>query len=133
MKMSEARNEIVNTLRKMSQLVPKADSVGLASHYSVDTVVMPPNTGVIQGRPAVKAFWDYGFKEFGYKEMDFQTGEVVSFGAYAIERGAYTFKAQPKGQGVVEDRGKYVTIWKYAPEGWLIYWDIFNSDLQPPK
>lgn len=133
MKMSEARKEIENNLKKMSKLVPKGDSVGLASHYSMDTVVMSPNTEVIHGRAAVKAFWDYGFKEFGYKEMSFKTEEVVGLGDYAMEHGTYTFKAQPKGMGIMEDRGKYITIWKRAPEGWLIHWDIFNSSLPPQK
>lgn len=131
--MSEARREIVKTLGKMSELVRKADTAGLASYYSEDTVVMPPNTEMITGRAAVKAFWEYGFKEFGYKDMDFKTDEVVGFGELAMERGTYTFKAQPKGQKAMEDRGKYITIWKHGPKGWLIHWDIFNSSLPPPK
>ena len=131
--MSEARKEIVNTLEKMSGLIRKADSAGLASCYSEDTVVMPPNTEMVLGRASVKAFWDYGFKELGYKEADFRTDEVVGFGDYAMERGTFTFKAQAKGQKVMEERGKYITIWKHSPKGYQIHWDIFNSSLPPPK
>ncbi len=131
--MVEARDEIVNKLKKMSELIPRADSTSLADCYSEDTVVMPPNTGVVLGRPAVKAFWEYGFKNMGYKEAKFMTDEVKSFGEYAMERGTFTFRSQPRGQKEALERGKYITIWKHAPSGWLIHWDIFNSDLPPPQ
>ena len=131
--MSEVRKEIVSTLKKMSELIRKEDSTGLASCYSEDTIVMPPNTDMVLGRAAVKAFWNYGFKELGYKEADFKTDEVVDFSDFSMERGTFTFKAQAKGQKVMEERGKYITIWKRTPKGYQIHWDIFNSSLPPPK
>ena len=129
----EARKGIVSVLKRMSELVRKGDVAALAACYSEDTIVMPPNTDLIQGRKAVNEFWEVGFKMMGYKNIEFTTVDVVSLGDYATEWGRYSFKAQPKGQKPMEDKGKYITMWKRTPQGWKIHWDIFNSNLPPPK
>jgi ketosteroid isomerase-like protein len=129
----EVRKVLASILTKMSELVRKGDAAALAACYSEDTIVMSPNMDLIRGRKAVNEFWEAGFKILGYKDMEFTTVDVVSLGDYATEWGRYSYKAQPKGQKPMEDKGKYITVWKRTPQGWKIHWDIFNSSLTPPK
>ena len=129
----ETKKGIVGVLTRMSELVRKGDVAALAACYSEDTIVMPQNTDLIQGRKALNEFWEIGFKMMGYKDIEFTTVDVVSLGDYATEWGRYSFKAQPKGQKPMEDKGKYITMWKRTSQGWKIHWDIFNSSLPPPK
>ena len=51
----------------------------------------------------------------------------------AVETGAYELTLQPKSGPVIQDKGKYLTVWKRQTDGsWRIVRDINNSDL-PPK
>lgn len=129
----EARKAIASILKRMSELFRKGDAAALAAYYSEDTIVMYPNMDLVRGRKAVNESLEAGFKMLGYKEMEFTTVDVVSLGDYATEWGRYSYTAQPKGQKPIEDKGKYITMWKRTPQGWKIHWDIFNSSLPPPK
>jgi ketosteroid isomerase-like protein len=46
------------------------------------------------------------------------------------EFGNYALKIQPEGQAALEDKGKYIVLWKKMPDGSLkIHRDIWNSSL----
>jgi len=129
----EGRKGTVSVLAKASEFVRKRDVAGLVSIYTEDAIVLAPNMDMIRGGKAIKEFWEAGFNVLGYKDCEFTTAEVVGTGETITEWGRYFLKAQPKGQKAIEDRGKYITLWKRTPKGWKIHWDIFNSSLPPPK
>lgn len=44
------------------------------------------------------------------------------------ELGTYIAKVLPKGQKVMESKGKYVFLWKRTPEGWKVHWEVELED-----
>jgi ketosteroid isomerase-like protein len=50
----------------------------------------------------------------------------------AYTQGTYEFTATDPKSGPVNDRGKFVVVWKKQTDGgWKIAADIWNSDLPP--
>jgi uncharacterized protein (TIGR02246 family) len=99
----------------------------VASLYSDDAVLMPPNAATDEGRDAVRATLA-GFPPL--QSLDFDRVHIDGSGDLAYVHGNYrmTF-ATPDGQ-TMEDRGKYIEIWERQDDGqWRITRDIFNSDM----
>ena len=100
-------------------------------YYTADVVIMPPNGEVIRGREAAVAFNE----EFPpYEDLQFNHVQVDGDGDLAYVYGTYTMvMATAEGEDPVEDRGKYIEIWRRQADGsWRIALDIFNSDLPIP-
>ena len=129
----EARKAIVSVLAKFSQLIRKGDAAGLTALYEEDAIIFPPNMDMIQGGKAIKELWEMAFTEMGLKEADYTTVGVVGTGDTVASMGRYVAKTQLKGQKAMEDKGKYILLWKRTPKGWKIHWDISNSSLPPPE
>ncbi|MGE5803721.1 MAG: YybH family protein [Gemmatimonadota bacterium] len=96
--------------------------------YTENGSVMPPNTGIVEGRAAIRA-WTAAFpptSDFALTPI-----EIDGRGDLAYVRGTYSFKiVGPDGHQVGEDHGKFVEIRRKQPDGeWLIAVDIFNSDV----
>ena len=96
--------------------------------YTENGSLMPPNTGIAEGRAAIRA------SLAGMPPMsDFTLTpiEIDGRGDLAYVRGTYSFKiVGTDGHQVGEDHGKYVEIRRKQPDGkWLIVADIFNSDV----
>ena len=100
------------------------DSV--ASHYSDDAVLMPPNMASAQGRASVREHLA-AFPPL--ESVSFDQDHIDGCGDLAYVQGRYTFRFNVDGQSV-EDRGKYIEIWEREEGGqWRITRDIFNSDM----
>jgi len=101
-------------------------------YYTADVVIMPPNGEVIRGRDAALAF-NENFP--AYEDLQFIHVEMDGEGDLAYVYGIYTMvMAAAEGEDPVEDRGKYLEIWKRQPDGgWKVALDIFNSDLPLPE
>jgi uncharacterized protein (TIGR02246 family) len=104
----------------------------MVSIYTEDAMLLPTNAEVVSGRPAIKAFFD-GFPHFS----DF-VGKMVEIEGrkdLAYVRGTYSMKLTLPGVSEpVEDRGKYIEIWRQQADGsWGISHDIFNSDIPAPE
>lgn len=107
------------------------DASKAASFVASDGAVYPPNAPAAQGTEAVtKLFNDF------YKTPDIKLTwtptlvEAAKSGELGFSSGTYemTFK-DPAGK-MVNDHGKYVTVWQKQHDGsWKAIRDIFNSDL----
>lgn len=92
--------------------------------------VLAPNAPIATGHDAIsKSF--AGFFALPDLKIEWRPNkvEVARSGEMGYSTGAYhmTFK-DPSGK-TIEDRGKYVTVWKKQRGRWLVAYDIFNSDL----
>ena len=116
---------------KFMNYVIKQDIEGVVSLYTEDACFMGPNVPMAQGREVLKMAFK-GLFDAGVKEIKLNKGVVLDSGDYVLERSTYTQKIQPPGMSVIEDKGKYVVVWKKTPDGYKIFWDIVNSDLPPP-
>ena len=96
--------------------------------YTEHGAFMPPNTGIVEGRAAIRA-WIAAFPPT--TDFSLTPIEIDGRGDLAYVRGTYSFKlVGPDGHQVGEDHGKFVEIRRKQPDGeWLIAVDIFNSDV----
>jgi len=130
--MGDIRKAIEKQNAKFREYAQKGDAAGVASLYTGDTCVMPPNSEMLISQEGSKMLFQ-GFVTGGLKDIKLTTQEVVGFGDMAVERGEYWLKMEPPGSGTVEDEGKYIVLWKKTDEGWKLHWDIFNSNLPAPS
>ena len=107
------------------------DVAKVASMYTEDAVVMPPNHEPVRGRANIEAF----FKEMANgAKLTLTPFESAISGSTAYEAGTYQMSITPKTGQPTTDKGKYVVILKRGSNGqWRLAHDIFNSDLPPPK
>lgn len=109
------------------------DHLAYVNHYyTADVVAMPPNGEAIRGREAVLAFNEsfppYEDLQFTHVEVDGDRDMAYVYGTYRM------VMAAAEGEEPVEDRGKYLEIWRRQPDGsWKVALDIFNSDLPLPE
>ena len=104
------------------------DAAKVASMYTEDAVVMPPNEPMLTGRTAIEARWK--------KEMQspvtlgLTPTESSTSGDRAHEAGIVSITL-PDGSKLTE---KYLVVFKKVGSDWKIAYDIWNSDTPPtPK
>jgi ketosteroid isomerase-like protein len=116
---------------KFEQGVMARNWAGVAAMYAPEASFMPPNGPEVKG-PAMIQAWMEAFPPVSA----FATEPLETDGAgdLAYVRGTYTMSFTPPGApGPVEDRGKFLAIWRKQADGsWLMTNDIFNSDVPLP-
>lgn len=123
-----AKNEIEKGNIKFGELVRKGDAKALSGLYTSDACLMPVGMKAIKGRKNVEDFWGSVIKGMGLKDAILKTVELLGEGDIVTEMGEYLLKLHSSGKDV-EDKGKYVVVWKKTPQGWKLHWDIWTSDL----
>lgn len=99
----------------------------VASLYSEDAILMPPNAEAEEGRDAVRGHLA-AFPPL--QSIDFDRVHIDGSGDLAYVHGTYTMTFTGPGGQTTEDRGKYIEIWERQDDGqWRITRDIFNSDM----
>lgn len=101
----------------------------LASLYTDDGKVLPPNAGIIEGKEAIQAFWQ-AVIDMGVEEAVLEIIELEGHGDTAIEVSKFKMKDT---NGNVLDHGKYIVIWKRVEGNWKLHLDIFNSSVPAQK
>ncbi len=102
----------------------QGDALRAASNYSDDAEILPPHNPVIEGRPAIAAFFQANIDK--YISFGNDTKWSVVRGDIAIEQGVYTVRNVRVGQDV--EAGKYIRIWKKIDGTWKLYRDMFSPD-----
>jgi ketosteroid isomerase-like protein len=100
-------------------------------YYAPDVVMMPPNREAVRGREAVIA-WQHEMAP--YESLQYTQVEVDGAGDMAYVYGNYTLTMPAaEGEEPMQDRGKYIEIWRRQPDGsWKVTLGVFNSDLPLP-
>ena len=127
---TEADVEAINSLRdEFIALDNASDAAGLASLYTNDAVLMPPNEAAVTGNQAIESWFQTTFDQFT-TEFTVASQELEVVGDLAFDWGAYMTALTPKAGGEpTEDRGKYIMILRKQVDGsWKIARDIWSSD-----
>lgn len=103
----------------------------IANMFAENAVFMPPNMGVVEGRAAIRAFFE------SFPAIPDFTGVIIEVEGrddLAYVRGTYSYTMPAVGRNpAVQDHGKFVEIRRRQTDGkWLVVVDIFNSDLPLP-
>ena len=97
--------------------------------YAEDAIVYPPNEPIAVGQAAVKKIWagfvaDAGFS-ISWKPLHV---EVSKSGELGYTTGTYQDTYTGPDGKKVEEKGKYVCIWKKGKDGWKAIHDTWNTD-----
>jgi ketosteroid isomerase-like protein len=103
------------------------------SFYDEQASILMPNAPIVTGREGIRKVWEQMFAMPGLNFAPKTTKlEVARSGDLAYTQGTYEFTAaDPQGRPV-NDRGKFVVVWKKQTDGaWKAVADIWNSDALP--
>ena len=113
-----------------AKLLNARDFKGVAALHADDAIILPPNQAAVQGRAAIQASLE---APPPFSNFQIQILEIEGRGDLAYSRGTYSITVTPAGAAPIEDRGKYIEIWRKQADGsWKILRDIYNSDLPLP-
>ena len=94
-----------------------------------DVVFMPPNQAVLNGKGAVKGWFEQLLSQMRTSDVSVSEREVLVGGDWGYEQGSFVWKLTPVAGGApVEDRGNFVALWQRQSDGsWKLARDIWNS------
>ena len=101
------------------------------SFYSEDAVVLPTNAPAATTKDAIRNTWKDLLESPG-AAISWKTAkvEVARSGDFAYTTGTYELTMNDANGKPINDRGKYVEVWKKQADGkWKVVADIWNSDL----
>ncbi len=109
----------------------RSDWNGVTANYADDAVVLMPNADSMRGAAAIRA--GYGSMNGMSPSLRTATDRVVQSGDLAYETGTYQMQLTPAGGAAMNDRGKYLTVWRRQPTGdWKIVADMINTSMPAP-
>ncbi len=105
------------------------DFAWIEALYTSDGLLLPSTSPPIEGPKAIVEVWK-SWSELPNVEIEFGADrvEASSSGDMAYDFGWYTF-AFDTDNGRVEDKGKYIIVWKNVGGAWKVAADIFNTNL----
>ena len=126
------RNSIHAFVVDFDKGVLAADWPALASAYTEDGILLPPNAPVVEGRAAIQKFFGGLPKITAFKQS---VVEIEGPGDPTYVRGTYEMTMLPPGaKEPLKDTGKVLAIWRKQPDGsWLVSRVAWNSDLAPVR
>ena len=117
-----SQTEIAQVNRAFEEAARKNDMDRLASLYTPDGMVLPPDAPAARGRDAVRKFWTSATQQMGLKDVRLQTMELEVAGDTAYEVGEALLTLSSGSAAV-----KYVVVWKKADGRWALHRDIWNG------
>ena len=97
-----------------------------------DGSVLAPNVPIATGHDAISKLFA-GF--FGLPDLKIEwtpnNVQVARSGDIGYSTGVYRMSFKDPNGKTIEDKGKYLTVWKRQGRNWRVAYDIFNSDLSP--
>ena len=102
---------------------------GLASMYTEDGIVLPPNGPSVTGRAAIEEFMA-SFPPI--TQFHITNLAVEGSGEIAYVHGTLHMVMTGPDGSAIEDTGKFIEIRRKVGDRWLLAYDIFNSDLPLP-
>jgi uncharacterized protein (TIGR02246 family) len=103
------------------------DMDALMSFYAPDAVMMMPNAPAVTGVGGIRDMYNQFLPT---TSMSWSPAQVIvaRAGDMAVTRGSFHMTLQTPA-GPVEDRGKYLTVWKKVDGQWKVAFDAGNTDL----
>lgn len=123
----EARAAIEAANARFSEAFARGDAKALASLYTPDAIVFPPDSESIRGNEAIASFWKTT-RDGGVQGATLTTADVGRSGDLAYESGTVSLTIQPAGAAPTTSAAKYVVVWKRQADGsWKLHRDIWNG------
>lgn len=120
---SQPSPEIAAMSERWEKGINGGDVELLASMYTADARLMPPNGPMMQGPDAARAIFGEMITAGITAKLETLEATVASDIGYRV--GSYSLFAA---DGSTVDTGKYVELWQKTAAGWQLTDDIWNSD-----
>jgi uncharacterized protein (TIGR02246 family) len=121
------RDAIAKVVQDLIVVYNAKDSAKVASLFSDNGAVMPPNASTVRGTVNVRAYYDKRFAQ-GASDLKLETGDIIGAGALAYAAGDYWLNMAPPGGTVRRDRGKFLFVFREFRGRWLLERLMFSSD-----
>lgn len=107
-------------------------SAGYMSYYAEDAVELPNGADALVGKEAIAKTMGFLDQKDNHLRWTPSYAEMSDSGDLGYTYGTYVFSSKGKNGKVVEDHGKYATIWKKQKDGtWKVVLDMGNSNPAP--
>jgi len=118
---------------RWNAMIAARDLVGVVGLYAEDGAMLAAGTPMAKGPTAVGEAWKGLFATPGLNLVITPVDiRVAGSRDLASDRGTYALTlTDPNGQQV-NDKGKYVVVWKKVGDDWKVDSDMFSSDLPAP-
>lgn len=104
------------------------------SYYTDDVMEMAPNMPMMKGKAAIKDFQSQMSKMMKINDAKFTSVDIAAGGKVAYEVGTYEMTMTMGNAPSINDKGKYIAIWKHQEDGsWKIGAETWNSDMPVPS
>ncbi len=123
---SEPRAHINAASVKQVAAINAGDGATIASLYSEDAALYPPGAERVDGRSAIRDFWQSAI-DSGMKVDDLHVVEFDSRSDIAVDIGNFVLSF-PGDSGVTKAAGKYIVIWKRNGHTWQLHREIWNMN-----
>jgi uncharacterized protein (TIGR02246 family) len=126
-------DEIIQTIRAMDEcfvrtLCARNTEAIVADYYAEDARVLPPGQPVVEGREAIRRYWDK-LLGCGMQGLALDTTHVEVSGNLAYAVGQYTMSLEPEGRAVASKTGKYLVVYRRQDSHtWRVVVDMFSGD-----
>lgn len=124
---------ITDVDRRLLAAAQAGDAAAFAALFAPDGQLLFPNRPRVTGREAIQAASAEDFAVPGFR-VEWQQSDVriAQSGDLAVSTGSYQLTLTPP-SGRIEDRGKYMTVWRKVDGEWRVAADMINTDLPMPE
>jgi ketosteroid isomerase-like protein len=116
-----------------SETAGKKEIDNFMSFVTDDIIQLPPNARAAKGKDAVRKEWEtlFGLKDSTVK-WDPTLVQVSESGELGYTSGTYSLTFTDDKNLKVEEKGKYLEVWKKVDGKWKCHIDMYSAD-GPPK
>ncbi len=126
--LTSARKAVEEANQKFMDASIRGDAATVAALYTDNTLLLPPNSPMIQGKKATEEYWRETWAQLKIADFKMTILDLYGKGDLVCEVGSYTLKFRVQGKDTV-DEGKYLVVWRQmAYKTWKKHIDIWNSD-----
>lgn len=113
-----------------SEAAGKKDAEAVAGFMTDDGSTLPPNQPILTGKDAVSKGWQdmLSLTDSEVKWVPTQV-QVSESGDMGFTTGTYTLTFTDPAGAKVNDKGKYLEMWKKVDGEWKCYLDMYSSDM----
>ena len=125
---ASANKEFTKVAQAYEDAYNNKDAEAVSVLFTEDGSQLPPGANIITGRESIKNFLQSGI-DSGVTNLKIEgdSGEIKGNLGYGV--GTFQYDLPAKDSGMINIKGKYVTVMKKMPNGkWLIKYHIYNYD-----
>ena len=123
----DVRRQIEQVNARFEQAFRAGDAATIASLYTEDAKMLPPDATEVVGREAIQALWQGAIGD-GVKDLTLGAIDVEACGDLAYEVGSFSIQVPAENNTMRTAGGNYLVIWQRGADGeWRLHIDTWND------